>query len=154
MRGSSKVRKMHVEIKVVPEEHMKEETRKWSDAAMKGGFTRNETTVRLTPAMFMRVFSQKRIELLMSLCEKPAGTVSELAKRLDRPFEVVYRDLQLFEEYDIVTLTKMKQGMVSVQLAGDIHMPILRAQPHKKAFKANKGLISSSAAVPAASKAS
>lgn len=144
----------HIEIKIVPEGQVKKEIHRMTYNVLHHRGYEKSTEVWLKPEYFPRIFSEKRIELLMTLCKKPAGTISELAKRLDRPFEVVYRDLQLFKEYDMVKLTKVKGGAVVARLAGDIHLPILRVQQHKKAFKANKGLLSASAAVSAARKAS
>lgn len=114
-----------IEIEIVKnEEDRKIAIKKLSEKMMKGLITKNKMTVILTTDLFAKIFSPRRLELLMVIAEKPSGSVSELAKNLKRKFEVVYRDLKLFEQFGFVKLTKEKRSVIP-ELIGEIRLPII-----------------------------
>jgi predicted transcriptional regulator len=49
-----------------------------------------------------RVLTPRRLELIQSLMESPAGSIRDLADRLDRDVRQVHDDLQILTEYRIV----------------------------------------------------
>ncbi len=114
-----------IEIKIVKnEEQRKVAIKEISDRFMKGHTGKNKITVIVTPDLFAKIFSPRRLELLITISERPAGSVSELARNLKRKFEVVYRDLKLFEQFGFVKLTKEKRSVIT-ELTGEIRLPVI-----------------------------
>jgi len=114
-----------IEIKIVKsEEQRKIAVKEISDQFMRGQIEKNKITVILTTDLFAKIFSPRRLELLMTVAERPAGSVSELARSLKRKFEVVYRDLKLFEQFGFIKLTKAKRA-VMMELIGEIRLPVI-----------------------------
>lgn len=122
--GLLKVRMMQVEIKILSKEQIKKEIAEMAERVSRGKGKGGKNTILLTSELFPKIFSQKRLELLITLAHTYVGTVSELARQLNRPFEVVYRDLKLFESYDLVKLTKKRRSVIP-SLTGEIHLPVI-----------------------------
>lgn len=117
---------MHVEIKILIREQIRKEVKRMYEDVKDRRGPEKEYAILVTPEVFPKIFTQKRLELLMELKRKHAKTVSELAERLHRPFEVVHRDLKLLEHYELVKLTKMRRVVIP-ELAGDIHVSMAAA---------------------------
>jgi len=49
-----------------------------------------------------RLLTKRRLELLRSLMGTPAGSITDLAERLDRSYAVVHDDVEILAEYGIV----------------------------------------------------
>lgn len=49
-----------------------------------------------------RLLTEHRLELLRSLMGAPAGSITDLAERLDRSYAVVHDDVEILAEYGIV----------------------------------------------------
>ena len=111
-----------IEIKILSEMEIKKEIKRMSDRVM-SGLVFNKNTVVMTPEVFAQIFSQKRLELLEFLRKTGAISVSELARSLNRRFEVVYRDLKKFESYGFVRLIKQKRTVVP-ELVGELVVKI------------------------------
>ena len=119
------VLKMEHEIKIVRNaEERKKEIKAISDQITRGIVIPNKRTLIVTPDLFAKIFSPKRIELLMLLAIKNDYNITELAKKLKRPFEVVHRDLKLFEFYGFVRMVKERKSIIP-ELAGEIRMPVI-----------------------------
>lgn len=115
---------MEVEIKIVQNaEERRKEIKKFSGRAI-AGRVENKHTLVLTPDLFAKVFSPKRIYLLMTLAKKEPCNVTDLAKKLGRKFEVVHRDLKLFEHFGLVRLVKEKK-FIMPELIGRIRLPVI-----------------------------
>jgi len=124
---ASKARKgktMEIEIKIVQNaEERRKEIKKFSERAIAGRIE-NKHTLVLTSDLFAKIFSPKRIDLLMTLAKKESHNVTELAKKLGRKFEVVYRDLKLFEHFGLVKLVKEDKFIIP-ELIGHIRLPVI-----------------------------
>lgn len=113
-----------IEIKIVRnEEERRKEIRAMSDCIM-SGHIEDKHTIVITAELFAKIFSPKRLDLLMLLTKKENYNVSELARKLKRPFEVVYRDLKIFQNFDMVKLVK-EHNEVIPELKGRIKMPVI-----------------------------
>ncbi len=62
-----------------------------------------------------RVLTPKRLEMLKAIKEKSPSSVYELAKILSRDLKSVNTDLQILEEYWLVSLEKSEEGRVKVK---------------------------------------
>lgn len=51
---------------------------------------------------FRSLLTDRRVELIKSLMDEPASSISELANRLDRDYRTVYDDIEVLREYDVV----------------------------------------------------
>lgn len=51
---------------------------------------------------FQSLLTDRRVELVQSLIDEPAGSISELAERVDRNYRSVDEDIQVLRNYDIV----------------------------------------------------
>jgi len=115
---------MEIEIKIVQtREDRKKEIRAISKQIMKGIIDTKKTII-LTPELFAKIFSPKRLDVLMTLTHKEANNITDLARKLRRKFEVVYRDLKLFEHFGFVKLVKENKSIIP-ELVGEIKMPVI-----------------------------
>ncbi len=62
-----------------------------------------------------RVLTKKRLEMLKVIKKKSPNSVYELAKILGRDLKSVNTDLQVLEEYWLVTLEKSEEGRAKVK---------------------------------------
>lgn len=116
---------MKVEIKIVRNEaERKDALKRMCDRVMKGIISSDKITIILTPVLFAKIFSPKRIELLMILSKEEERNVTELSKLLKRQFEVVYRDLKLFEHFGLIVLHK-KGTRTIPKLIGQVQLPTI-----------------------------
>jgi len=121
----TKKMKTIIEIQIVEnEKQRREEIRLISTDILKGTITGGRIRLILTPDLFGKIFSPKRIELLMHLSIKKKENVSELARALNRQFEVVYRDLKIFENFGLIKMVKLENEVLP-ELIGEIRLPII-----------------------------
>ena len=116
---------MEIEIRIVQNEtERKNEIKKISERIMNREIIANRHTIIVTPDLFAKIFSPKRIDLLMTLAKKEEYNITELAKKLNRKFEVVYRDLKLFENFGLIRLNKEDKSIIP-ELIGHIKLPVI-----------------------------
>jgi len=80
------------------------------------------TVIALSDAIKSRVFTPGRLQLIKALREKPALSVSDLAKRVRRPLASVSRDLKVLQAYGVVELRR--NGRVTVPTLIPTHIVI------------------------------
>jgi hypothetical protein len=120
---------MQIEIKILSREEIIKEIGEMTERvanAPKLGLRGRRYSILITPELFPKIFSHKRIELLMELKRTRVKNISELAERLQRPFEVVHRDLKFLAAHGLVRLKKRQQSVVPT-LAGEIRMSMAAA---------------------------
>lgn len=112
---------MIMEILVVEKKNYRGHMKKISEAILSGKQSRKKTVI-ITPEIFAKAFSAKRLEMLMQMGKDRSGSVSELARKLGRRFEVVYRDLRFFEQVGLVKLVEGGRNSLVPELVGELKM--------------------------------
>ncbi len=98
--------------------------KKLSDETMQGIVHEGRRTILFTAKIFAKIFTPKRLELLMFLRQSETYSISNIAKKLNRRFEVVHRDLKLLAHYGFVKLLKKKNRVIPAR-CGKIKMPVI-----------------------------
>jgi len=83
------------------------------------------TIIALSDAIKSRVFTPGRLQLIKALQEKPALSVSELARRVKRPLASVSRDLKVLQTYGVVRLRRSGRVMVPTLIPAHIVIPLV-----------------------------
>jgi len=98
-----------MKIKLVSDvkEEMKVRTKKILD-----GKAKTKELIVMTPETFCKVFSPKRIRLLMEMKTKEYDSISDLARKIDRKFEAVHRDITVLVDIGLVNVTKTNNKSV------------------------------------------
>jgi len=65
-----------------------------------------ETGIVMTPETFHKVFSPERIKLLQRIYRNNVKSIYGLAKELDKPYEVVFRNLKYLEGIGLIRIHK------------------------------------------------
>lgn len=112
-----------IEIVVVKDNKEKLNYLKQLENKVKRGSDISKTII-LTPDLFAKLFSAKRVLMLKELGYINYGSIQELAEHLNRPYEVIHRDLKLFEHYGIVKLDKNNSYVVPT-LCGRVSSTII-----------------------------
>ena len=63
-----------------------------------------EKTILVTPELFSKIFSPKRIKLMLKIKDNNLRNIYQLAKGLNRKYEAVYRDVKLLEGFGIIKI--------------------------------------------------
>jgi len=63
-----------------------------------------EHTILITPEVFAKVFSPKRMRLLIRIRRNKINNIYQLAKELGRPYESVYRDIKYLEGLNLLKI--------------------------------------------------
>jgi len=63
-----------------------------------------ETGLIMTPETFAKVFSPERIKLLKRIHNNSITNIYQLAKELNKPYEVVFRNIKYFEGLKLISL--------------------------------------------------
>ena len=84
--------KMNCEIKVVAS--VSKYNREINEKIMKGESYKPEKRIIMTPETFSKVFSPERIKLLQRIYRNNIKSIYHLAKELDKPYEVVFRNIK------------------------------------------------------------
>lgn len=71
-----------------------------------GTFDKAETGLVMTPETFNKVFSPERIKLLQRIYRNDIKSIYQLAKELDKPYEVVFRNIQYLEGMGLIEVKK------------------------------------------------
>jgi len=82
------------------------------------------TVIALSDAIKSRVFTPGRLQLIKALREKPALSVSDLAKRVRRPLASVSRDLKVLQTYGVVELRRNGRVTVPTLIPAHIVIPL------------------------------
>jgi len=95
---------MNCEIKVV--ESISKYNKEINTRIMKGELTKPERSIVMTPETFSKVFSPERIKLLQRIYKNNARSIYQLAKDLDKPYEVVFRNIKYLEGIGLIEILK------------------------------------------------
>lgn len=71
-----------------------------------GALYKPEKGLVMTPETFNKVFSPERIKLLQRIYRNDVKNIYQLAKELDKPYEVVFRNIKYLEGMGLVAITK------------------------------------------------
>ena len=77
------------------------------------------TGMVMTPETFSKVFSPERIKLLQRIYRNDIKNIYQLAKELDKPYEVVFRNIKYLEGIGLVKIKEKHKKMI----------PSLRCKP-------------------------
>ena len=94
---------MTMEIRIV------ESLRKYNQelaAKLKKGMKKPETGIVMTAETFSKVFSPERIKLLQKIYRNNIKSIYQLAREMDKPYEVVFRNIRYLEG---IGLLKIKE---------------------------------------------
>jgi predicted transcriptional regulator len=83
---------MNCKIKVV--ESIKKYNKELNEKIISGRLNKPEQGIIMTPETFSKVFSPERIKLLQRIYKNNVKSIYQLAKDLDKPYEVVFRNVK------------------------------------------------------------
>ena len=78
-------------------------------------------TIVFTPETFSAVFSPERVRLMLTL-KNWDGNIYQLAKRLNRPYEAVHRDIAYLEGFGFIKVKSVGRNRCP-RLTGPIRIP-------------------------------
>src|SRR3989338_8122572 len=96
--------KMNCEIKIV--ESISKYNKDINEKIRKGTLDRPERRIVMTPETFSKVFSPERIKLLKRIYRNNVKNIYQLAKELDKPYEVVFRNIKYLEGIGLIKITE------------------------------------------------
>lgn len=85
----------------------------------KGKIKKPESGLVMTPETFNKVFSPERIKLLQKIYRNNIKSIYQLAKELDKPYEVVFRNIQYLAGIGIIKVRE-KDSKKIPYLAGSL----------------------------------
>lgn len=94
------VMKMSCKIRVV--NSISRYNQELTEKAMKGAISKPEKAIVMTPEIFSKVFSPERIKLLQKIYKNNIKNIYQLAKELDKPYEVVFRNIKYLEGIGLI----------------------------------------------------
>jgi len=94
---------MNCEIKVVGS--LKEYNKEIKEKIDKNILEKPESGIVMTPETFNKVFSPERIKLLQRIYKNNVKNIYQLAKELDKPYEVVFRNIKYLEGIGLIKVT-------------------------------------------------
>lgn len=95
---------MDCEIKIV--ESVSRYHKELNEKIRKGKLEKPERGMVMTPETFNKVFSPERIKLLKRIYRNNVKNIYQLAKELDKPYEVVFRNIKYLEGIGLVKIKK------------------------------------------------
>jgi predicted transcriptional regulator len=96
------MKKMNCEIKVV--ESLTKYNKEINSRIKKGTLNKPEAGIVMTPETFSKVFSPERIKLLQRIYRSNVKSIYQLAKELDKPYEVVFRNIKYLEGIGLIKI--------------------------------------------------
>jgi predicted transcriptional regulator len=78
----------------------------------KGTLKEVENGILLTPETFSKVFSPERIKLLQRIYKNHIKSIYQLAKELDKPYEVVFRNIKYLEGLGLIKITEYRNKKI------------------------------------------
>ena len=85
---------------------------------IKDGTLKKETGIVMTPEVFNKVFSPERIKLLQRIYRNNIKNIYQLAKELDKPYEVVFMNIKYLEGIGLINIAGDKKKVP--QMSGKI----------------------------------
>jgi len=85
-----------------------------------------ERALVMTPAVFSKVFSPERMRLLRTLHRSGKKNIYQLAKDLDKPYEVVYRNIRYLEGIGLLKIESRGRDKIP-SLVGNLSVDMLSA---------------------------
>lgn len=95
---------MDCEIKIV--ESIEKYEKELNERIRKGTVKKPVGGMVMTPETFNKVFSPERIKLLKRIYKNNVKNIYQLAKELDKPYEVVFRNIKYLEGIGLVKITE------------------------------------------------
>lgn len=74
------------------------------DKIRKGTLDKPERGMVMTPETFSKVFSPERVKLLKRIYNNNIKNIYQLAKEMDKPYEVVFRNIKYLEGIGLVKI--------------------------------------------------
>ncbi|MBI4440257.1 hypothetical protein HY638_04770 [Candidatus Woesearchaeota archaeon] len=96
--------KTNCEIKIV--ESVSKYNKEINEKIRKGILDKPERGIVMTPETFSKVFSPERIKLLQRIYRNNVKNIYQLAKELDKPYEVVFRNIKYMEGIGLVKIAE------------------------------------------------
>ncbi|MCK5282596.1 MAG: hypothetical protein KAK00_04260 [Nanoarchaeota archaeon] len=112
---------MNCEIKIV--ESISKYNKEINRKIHKGLLVKPEKGIIMTPEIFSKVFSPERIKLLQRIYRNDIKSIYQLAKDLDKPYEVVFRNVKYLEGVGLIRIKdkdKKKIPYISCKLSIDM----------------------------------
>ena len=91
-----------MKIKIV--ESLSGYNRRLNEKIGKGLLDTPERAIVMTPETFSKVFSPERIKLLQRIFRNNVKNIYQLAKEMDKPYEVVFRNIKYLEGVGLVKI--------------------------------------------------
>ena len=91
-----------MKIKIV--ESLATYNKELQDKLQKGALKQPEQGLVMTPETFAKVFSPERIKLLQRIHKNNIKNIYELAKELNKPYEVVFRNIKYLEGIGLIDI--------------------------------------------------
>lgn len=66
----------------------------------------------MTPEVFAKIFTPQRIRLIMALKRNKDMNIYQLAKKLDRKYEAVHRDIRYLKGFGFIKTKTTKRGVI------------------------------------------
>lgn len=93
---------MNCEIKVVGS--IRKYNKEIDEKLTKGVLDKPEKGIVMTPETFSKVFSPERIKLLQRIYRNNVKSIYQLAKELDKPYEVVFRNIKYLAGIGLINI--------------------------------------------------
>jgi predicted transcriptional regulator len=93
---------MSCKIKIV--ESISKYNKEINEKVMNRTITKPEKAIVMTPETFSKVFSPERIKLLQKIYRNNIKNIYQLAKDLDKPYEVVFRNIKYLEGIGLIKI--------------------------------------------------
>ncbi|RJQ17116.1 hypothetical protein C4573_03610 [Candidatus Woesearchaeota archaeon] len=65
-----------------------------------------KNSMAMTPETFAKVFSPERIKLLQRIYRNNVKNIYQLAKELDKPYEVIFRNIKYLEGIGLIAIAE------------------------------------------------
>jgi len=88
------------------------------------GKLNKEQGIVMNPETFNKVFSPERIKLLQRLNKNNISNIYQLAKELDKPYEVVFRNIKYLKGIGLIKV-KRKNNKSIPFLSGELKIDLL-----------------------------
>lgn len=85
---------------------------------MKGTVKTPVRGVVMTPETFVKVFSPERIKLLKRIYRNNIKNIYQLAKEMDKPYEVVFRNIKYLEGLGLVKIKNKDNKKIPLMACG------------------------------------
>lgn len=86
-----------------------------------------ETGLVMTPETFNKVFSPERIKLLQKIYRNNIKSIYQLAKELNKPYEVVFRNIQYLAGMGLLEIKK-KDNKTIPQISSELSIDMFSSQ--------------------------